>query len=62
MSINHYIKDLDTGLFLDTYGPSMEEMDWTDSKTTAFKMDREAAITRLRIVGKYFPRATIVEG
>lgn len=49
------------GRYLDYFGSTKDEMEWTPNKRTAFAMDRAAADRRLIHVRKFFPAAKIVE-
>lgn len=49
-----------TNRYLDTYGPTKDEITWSARQESAFVMTREEANTRIATVVKFFPRAEIV--
>jgi hypothetical protein len=56
---NRFIKCGD--LYLESYGPTKEENEWTPNTVTAFRMTQESAETRLVTVRKFYSSAEIVE-
>jgi hypothetical protein len=54
-------EDQNVFVFLDTYGPTNDEITWTDNIHFSLKSDAASAERRLVVVKQFYPNARVVE-